>query len=156
MLHSVNKKKSWFLFHSFSECNCHNKAEDCYYNQSIADQKRSMDIHGQYIGGGVCLNCTQHTTGINCEMCADGYFRPHKVRFRKYHSSVLVNYNMVSCLFVYFSWLWLIYWFFISYRIAKNYRGFFCKWHDTKAFRKNQNACSVVWEGRSSCWRRKL
>uniref|UniRef100_A0A8B9DLH3 Laminin subunit alpha-1 n=1 Tax=Anser cygnoides TaxID=8845 RepID=A0A8B9DLH3_ANSCY len=61
------------------KCNCHNKAEDCYYNQSIADQKRSMDIHGQYIGGGVCLNCTQHTTGINCEMCADGYFRPHKV-----------------------------------------------------------------------------
>uniref|UniRef100_A0A8C0ER55 Laminin subunit alpha-1 n=1 Tax=Bubo bubo TaxID=30461 RepID=A0A8C0ER55_BUBBB len=61
------------------KCNCHNKAEDCYYNQSIADQKRSMDIHGQYIGGGVCLNCTQHTTGINCEMCAAGYFRPHKV-----------------------------------------------------------------------------
>uniref|UniRef100_A0A8C3R9B8 Basement membrane-specific heparan sulfate proteoglycan core protein n=1 Tax=Cyanoderma ruficeps TaxID=181631 RepID=A0A8C3R9B8_9PASS len=61
------------------KCNCHNKAEDCYYNQSIADQKRSMDIHGQYIGGGVCLNCTQHTTGINCEMCADGYFRPQKV-----------------------------------------------------------------------------
>uniref|UniRef100_A0A8C3QB86 Laminin subunit alpha-1 n=1 Tax=Geospiza parvula TaxID=87175 RepID=A0A8C3QB86_GEOPR len=61
------------------KCNCHNKAEDCYYNQSIADQKRSMDIHGQFIGGGVCLNCTQHTTGINCEMCADGYFRPHKV-----------------------------------------------------------------------------
>uniref|UniRef100_A0A8B9TFS9 Laminin subunit alpha-1 n=1 Tax=Anas platyrhynchos TaxID=8839 RepID=A0A8B9TFS9_ANAPL len=61
------------------KCNCHNKAEDCYYNQSIADQKRSMDIHGQYIGGGVCLNCTQHTAGINCETCADGYFRPHKV-----------------------------------------------------------------------------
>uniref|UniRef100_A0A8B9S3L0 Laminin subunit alpha-1 n=1 Tax=Apteryx owenii TaxID=8824 RepID=A0A8B9S3L0_APTOW len=61
------------------KCNCHNKAEDCYYNQSIADHKRSVDIHGQYIGGGVCLNCTQHTTGINCEMCADGYFRPHKV-----------------------------------------------------------------------------
>uniref|UniRef100_A0A8C5X3Z9 Laminin subunit alpha 1 n=1 Tax=Malurus cyaneus samueli TaxID=2593467 RepID=A0A8C5X3Z9_9PASS len=61
------------------KCNCHNKAEDCYYNQSIADQKRSMDIHGQYVGGGVCLNCTQHTAGINCEMCADGYFRPLKV-----------------------------------------------------------------------------
>lgn len=42
-----------------------------------------MDVHGQYIGGGVCLNCTQHTTGINCEMCADGYFRPNKVRFGK-------------------------------------------------------------------------
>ncbi|NXP30813.1 LAMA1 protein, partial [Leiothrix lutea] len=76
-------------------CNCHNKAEDCYYNQSIADQKRSMDIHGQYTGGGVCLNCTQHTTGINCEMCADGYFRPHKVRFRTYHCNVLVNYGIM-------------------------------------------------------------
>uniref|UniRef100_A0A8C3LGM6 Basement membrane-specific heparan sulfate proteoglycan core protein n=1 Tax=Chrysolophus pictus TaxID=9089 RepID=A0A8C3LGM6_CHRPC len=61
------------------KCNCHNKAEDCYYNQSIADQKRSMNVHGQYIGGGVCLNCSQHTAGINCEMCADGYFRPQKV-----------------------------------------------------------------------------
>uniref|UniRef100_A0A8V0X4B6 Laminin subunit alpha-1 n=2 Tax=Gallus gallus TaxID=9031 RepID=A0A8V0X4B6_CHICK len=61
------------------KCNCHNKAEDCYYNQTIADQKRSMNIHGQYTGGGVCLNCSQHTTGINCEMCADGYFRPQKV-----------------------------------------------------------------------------
>ncbi|NXY84481.1 LAMA1 protein, partial [Alcedo cyanopectus] len=61
------------------KCNCHNKAEDCYYNQSIADQKRSLDIHGQYVGGGVCLNCTQHTAGINCETCADGYFRPLKV-----------------------------------------------------------------------------
>ncbi|NXI51578.1 LAMA1 protein, partial [Chloroceryle aenea] len=68
-------------------CNCHNKAEDCYYNQSIADQKRSLDIHGQYAGGGVCLNCTQHTTGINCEMCADGYFRPQKVRAGKYLSN---------------------------------------------------------------------
>ncbi|OXB73578.1 UNVERIFIED_CONTAM: hypothetical protein H355_003880 [Colinus virginianus] len=61
------------------KCNCHNKAEDCYYNQSIADQKRSMNTHGQYIGGGVCLNCSQHTTGINCEMCADEYYRPQEV-----------------------------------------------------------------------------
>ncbi|NWI99033.1 LAMA1 protein, partial [Crypturellus undulatus] len=56
------------------ECNCHNKAEDCYYDQSIEDQKRSINIHGEYIGGGVCLNCTQHTTGINCEICANGYY----------------------------------------------------------------------------------
>uniref|UniRef100_A0A7M4EVN4 Laminin subunit alpha-1 n=1 Tax=Crocodylus porosus TaxID=8502 RepID=A0A7M4EVN4_CROPO len=61
------------------KCNCHNKAQDCYYSQSVADQNRSINIHGQYIGGGVCINCTQHTTGINCEICADGYYRPHKV-----------------------------------------------------------------------------
>ena len=83
LLHNINNKKNVFLFCSFLECNCHNKAEDCYYNQTIADQKRSMNIHGQYTGGGVCLNCSQHTTGINCEMCADGYFRPQKVRFGK-------------------------------------------------------------------------
>lgn len=83
------KERIYFSF--FSECNCHNKAEDCYYDQSIADQKRSMNIHGQYTGGGVCLNCTQHTTGINCEMCDDGFFRPQKVR--KYYFNVLVNYN---------------------------------------------------------------
>ncbi|EMP33411.1 Laminin subunit alpha-1 [Chelonia mydas] len=61
------------------KCNCHNKAEDCYYNQDVADQNRSINIHGQFIGGGVCINCTQHTTGINCEICADGYYRPYKV-----------------------------------------------------------------------------
>uniref|UniRef100_A0A8C8SLG0 Laminin subunit alpha-1 n=1 Tax=Pelusios castaneus TaxID=367368 RepID=A0A8C8SLG0_9SAUR len=61
------------------KCNCHNKAEDCYYNQGVADQNRSINIHGQFLGGGVCINCTQHTTGINCEICADGYYRPHKI-----------------------------------------------------------------------------
>ncbi|XP_038249040.1 laminin subunit alpha-1 [Dermochelys coriacea] len=61
------------------KCNCHNKAEDCYYNQAVADQNRSINIHGQFLGGGVCINCTQHTTGINCEICADGYYRPYKV-----------------------------------------------------------------------------
>ncbi|XP_053105976.1 laminin subunit alpha-1 isoform X2 [Hemicordylus capensis] len=60
-------------------CNCHNKAEDCYYDQNVADHKRSINVHGQFKGGGVCINCTQHTTGINCDVCSDGYYRPHKV-----------------------------------------------------------------------------
>lgn len=46
----------------------------------MADQKRSINIHGQFTGGGVCINCTQHTTGINCNVCSDGYYRPHNVR----------------------------------------------------------------------------
>ncbi|XP_043922451.1 laminin subunit alpha-1 [Protopterus annectens] len=39
----------------------------------------SLNIHGQFSGGGVCINCTQNTAGINCETCVDGYFRPHKI-----------------------------------------------------------------------------
>ncbi|KAM3839038.1 laminin subunit alpha-1 [Vipera latastei] len=60
-------------------CNCHNKTEDCYYDQRVADEKKSINIFGQFRGGGVCINCTQHTTGINCDMCSDGYYRPEKV-----------------------------------------------------------------------------
>ena len=29
----------------------------------------SMDIHGNYEGGGVCEECQDHTTGINCQTC---------------------------------------------------------------------------------------
>nr|XP_033789904.1 laminin subunit alpha-1 [Geotrypetes seraphini] len=61
------------------KCNCHNKADDCYYNQTIADHHMSLNIQDQFIGGGVCINCTQHTTGINCETCTEGYYRPHKI-----------------------------------------------------------------------------
>ncbi|MBZ3888985.1 Laminin subunit alpha-1 [Sciurus carolinensis] len=61
------------------ECNCHNKAKDCYYDESVANQKRSLNTAGQFRGGGVCINCQQNTMGINCETCVDGYYRPHKI-----------------------------------------------------------------------------
>uniref|UniRef100_H2ZS58 Laminin subunit alpha-1 n=1 Tax=Latimeria chalumnae TaxID=7897 RepID=H2ZS58_LATCH len=61
------------------KCNCHNKTDNCYYDQIVADRNMSMNIYGQFIGGGVCINCSQNTAGINCETCVDGYFRPHKV-----------------------------------------------------------------------------
>ncbi|XP_076827529.1 laminin subunit alpha-1 isoform X2 [Brachyhypopomus gauderio] len=61
------------------KCNCHSKAEDCYYNQTIAELRLSMNTRGQFVGGGVCINCTQNTAGVNCETCVDGYYRPHKV-----------------------------------------------------------------------------
>uniref|UniRef100_A0A3P8YRH4 Laminin, alpha 1 n=1 Tax=Esox lucius TaxID=8010 RepID=A0A3P8YRH4_ESOLU len=61
------------------KCNCHNKTVECYFNQTVANRKMSMNVHGRFQGGGVCLNCTQNTAGVNCETCADGFFRPHKV-----------------------------------------------------------------------------
>ncbi|MBZ3874023.1 Laminin subunit alpha-2, partial [Sciurus carolinensis] len=60
-------------------CNCHGKAEECYYDENVARRNLSLNIHGKYIGGGVCINCTQNTAGINCETCIDGFFRPKGV-----------------------------------------------------------------------------
>ncbi|XP_060095142.1 laminin subunit alpha-2 isoform X2 [Heteronotia binoei] len=70
---------TFLVKHECEACNCHGKAEECYYDQTVADKKQSLNIHGEYIGGGVCINCTQNTAGINCETCIDGYFRPKEV-----------------------------------------------------------------------------
>ncbi|XP_074189665.1 laminin subunit alpha-2 isoform X4 [Rhinolophus sinicus] len=77
-------QKPWragtFLTKSECEaCNCHGKAEECYYDENVAIRNLSLNIHGKYIGGGVCINCTQNTAGINCETCMDGFFRPKGV-----------------------------------------------------------------------------
>ncbi|XP_036901675.1 laminin subunit alpha-2 isoform X3 [Sturnira hondurensis] len=60
-------------------CNCHGKAEECYYDENVARRNLSLNIHRKYIGGGVCINCTHNTAGINCETCVDGFFRPRGV-----------------------------------------------------------------------------
>uniref|UniRef100_A0A8B9QCV0 Laminin subunit alpha 2 n=1 Tax=Apteryx owenii TaxID=8824 RepID=A0A8B9QCV0_APTOW len=70
---------TFLVKHECEPCNCHGKTEECYYDQSIADRNQSLNVHGEYIGGGVCVNCTSHTDGINCETCIDGYFRPKGV-----------------------------------------------------------------------------
>ncbi|NWU64822.1 LAMA2 protein, partial [Pterocles burchelli] len=70
---------TFLVKHECEPCNCHGKTEDCYYDQDVADRNQSLNVHGEYIGGGVCVNCTSHTSGINCETCIDGYFRPKGV-----------------------------------------------------------------------------
>ncbi|NXG28484.1 LAMA2 protein, partial [Dromaius novaehollandiae] len=70
---------TFLVKHECEPCNCHRKSEECYYDQNIADRNQSLNVHGEYIGGGVCVNCTSHTDGINCETCIDGYFRPKGV-----------------------------------------------------------------------------
>ncbi|XP_017882648.2 laminin subunit alpha-1 [Ceratina calcarata] len=61
------------------KCNCNGHATSCRYDQDVADGRMSMDIRGKFRGGGVCVNCTEHTSGINCEMCQIGYYRPNGV-----------------------------------------------------------------------------
>lgn len=63
----------------YTECNCHGKSDECYYNQTVADMKLSVNIHGEYEGGGVCLGCSDNTAGINCQTCIDGFYRPSEV-----------------------------------------------------------------------------
>ncbi|KAG5325201.1 LAMA1 protein, partial [Pseudoatta argentina] len=61
------------------KCNCNGHATSCRYDQEVAERRTSMDIRGKYRGGGVCVNCSEHTTGINCEKCEVGYYRPNGV-----------------------------------------------------------------------------
>ncbi|XP_041824167.1 laminin subunit alpha-1 [Melanotaenia boesemani] len=61
------------------KCNCHNKTEDCFYNQTVSELSLSLNSQGVRRGGGVCISCQQNTAGINCETCRDGYYRPPEV-----------------------------------------------------------------------------
>ncbi|XP_066263051.1 laminin subunit alpha lam-3 isoform X1 [Euwallacea similis] len=57
-------------------CNCHGHAQSCRYEEEVDRAALSLGVNGTYQGGGVCENCADFTTGINCEKCLTGFFRP--------------------------------------------------------------------------------
>lgn len=63
----------------FAECNCNGHTTQCHYDEEVAANRQSVDIHGNYDGGAVCENCQHNTMGINCEQCVAGFYRPYGV-----------------------------------------------------------------------------
>ncbi|KAM9445291.1 laminin subunit alpha-5 isoform 1-T1 [Clarias gariepinus] len=57
------------------QCNCNRHSYKCYYDPEVDRRRASLNMHGKYQGGGVCMECQHHTTGINCERCVPGYYR---------------------------------------------------------------------------------
>ncbi|XP_058457360.1 laminin subunit alpha [Malaya genurostris] len=58
-------------------CNCHGHSSECTYSEEIDEKHLSLDIHGNYEGGGVCQNCQDNTEGINCNKCKNTFYRPY-------------------------------------------------------------------------------
>ena len=51
----------------FLACNCHGHANECYYDPLVEEKKQSLNIDGDFRGGGVCVGCRHNTAGVNCE-----------------------------------------------------------------------------------------
>lgn len=64
-----------------SACNCFGRSDECVYDEDVFVNRLSLDIHGNYEGGGRCLNCRDHTEGVNCNKCVFGFYRPKGVRW---------------------------------------------------------------------------
>ncbi|XP_060535680.1 laminin subunit alpha [Cylas formicarius] len=58
-------------------CNCFQHSNECEYDPDVDREKLSLDIHGNYEGGGVCKNCRHNTEGINCNKCKPKFYRPY-------------------------------------------------------------------------------
>ncbi|CAG2053236.1 unnamed protein product [Timema podura] len=76
------EQKAWRISKSYKRficepCNCFGHSEECMYDKEIDSQHLSLDIQGNYEGGGVCQNCRDNTEGVNCDRCKAGFFRPY-------------------------------------------------------------------------------
>ncbi|XP_017352106.1 laminin subunit beta-3 [Ictalurus punctatus] len=54
--------------HTCKRCECNNHAQRCRFDHDL------YEISGRR-SGGVCEECTHHTTGTHCERCTENYYR---------------------------------------------------------------------------------
>ena len=45
------------VFTLSSACQCYGHSDECVFDEEVERQRLSIDIHGNYEGGGVCQNC---------------------------------------------------------------------------------------------------
>ncbi|XP_078092838.1 laminin subunit alpha-5 isoform X1 [Mustelus asterias] len=74
-------------------CNCNGHTFQCVYDPEVAERKGSLNRHGHYEGGGVCINCERNTAGVNCERCVRGYYRAPSVPADSVESCLPCNCN---------------------------------------------------------------
>ncbi|XP_021350179.1 laminin subunit alpha-like isoform X1 [Mizuhopecten yessoensis] len=60
-------------------CQCYRHSDECVYDEEVDKLGQSIDVQGNYIGGGVCQNCRHNTMGVNCHQCVPGYYNPYGV-----------------------------------------------------------------------------
>ncbi|XP_029032401.2 laminin subunit alpha [Osmia bicornis bicornis] len=75
------EQKKWRQSTAFKKftcepCNCFGHSDECEYDAEVDEKHLSLDIHGNYEGGGVCQNCRDNTEGINCNRCKPKFYRP--------------------------------------------------------------------------------
>ncbi|XP_046976709.1 laminin subunit alpha [Vanessa cardui] len=80
------EQKKWRISQNWDRfacepCNCHNHTTECEYDADVDAKGLSLDIHGNYEGGGVCKNCQHNTEGINCNKCQATFYRPYGKRW---------------------------------------------------------------------------
>ncbi|XP_017881365.1 laminin subunit alpha [Ceratina calcarata] len=78
------EQKKWRQSTAFKKftcepCNCFGHSDECVYDPEVDEKHLSLDIHGNYEGGGVCQNCRDNTEGINCNRCKPKFYRPHNM-----------------------------------------------------------------------------
>ncbi|XP_046730465.1 laminin subunit beta-3 isoform X1 [Silurus meridionalis] len=54
--------------HTCKRCECNNHAQRCRFDPGVYERSGRRS-------GGVCEECTHHTTGTHCERCTDNYYR---------------------------------------------------------------------------------
>jgi hypothetical protein len=57
-------------------CNCFGHSDKCYYSESVENNNRSVNLAGEFRGGGVCVDCQDNTFGNNCQFCKHKFYNP--------------------------------------------------------------------------------